>query len=376
MPIIEQDFMELTKDLDLSGFWEENAACQRFTRDKTRCAVSFAPDDHWIFEFESVPSTLRYYQDKQYRDDLHRAVNSVTEEHLGTTFFSEDTWEHEPKRIENLFRCEFSYQEGGTPWFSPVTRDPAEFAAILDEAESTDMARWALPPGYREEWDRRAAAGKEMPDLGTGSRGPGTIMSSILDPTDLFIWMYDHPDLMHRFRDILAAKMVELNTFFREFSGNDSPGWWITDDNSALFNPDLYAEYCVPVLTAVLDAMAPLGLDPPAWRYQHSDSAMGHLLDQQYALGIREVNYGPEVDPGLIREKMPDAYIVGQMPPFLLRNGTPEEIREKVIYDFQAAGETGGLEIATAGSVAAGTGIGRMRWLMKLTRDECRYDRR
>ncbi len=34
---------------------------------------------------------------------------------------------------------------------------------------------------------------------------------------------------------------------------------------------------------------------------------MGHLLDQQYALGIREVNYGPEVDAALIRAKMPDA---------------------------------------------------------------------
>ena len=66
-----------------------------------------------------------------------------------------------------------------------------------------------------------------------------------------------------------------------------------------------------------------VGTAPTSW---HSDSAMGHLLDQQYELGIRAVNYGGEVDVALIREKMPDAYIQGHMPPFLLRNGSPDEI--------------------------------------------------
>jgi hypothetical protein len=164
--------------------------------------------------------------------------------------------------------------------------------------------------------------------------------------------------------------MVELNTVLRAFSGNTQPGWWITDDNCALFNRKLYAEYCVPVLEAVLNAMAPG--DAP--RYQHSDSAMGHLLDFQYDLGIREVNYGPEVNAALIRERMPDAMINGHLPPFLLRKGSPEQIEARILNDFQKAGETGGLTITTAGSLAAGTGIGRMRWMMQLVQDHCRYD--
>ena len=101
-----------------------------------------------------------------------------------------------------------------------------------------------------------------------------------------------------------------------------------------------------------------------ARRYQHSDSTLAHLLDQQYELGIRDVNYRPEVDVSLIRQKMPGAYIHGQMPPFLLRNGSPKEIHQRVIDDFKKAGATGGLNVTTAGSLAAGTGVGRMRWLM------------
>lgn len=371
MAIIEQEFMELTTNLDIEAFWAENALCHAFTTDKPRCALSFSPDDHWLFEFLDVPSTLRYYQDKAYRDELHRQANEITLKYVGQAFFDEDTWEHAPKRIENLFGCEFRYTEGATPWLTPVTNDPAEFSRILDKAERTDMRTWSLPDEYLEEWERRKAEGKPLPLLGTGSRGPATIMTSVIEPTTLLLWCYDYPDLIARFRDILAEKMIEHNLVLREFSGNNQPGWWITDDNCALFSPALYRKYCFPVLQRVLEVLAPGN----ARRYQHSDSAMGHLLDQQYELGIREVNYGPEVDVALIREKMPDAYIYGHMPPLLLRNGSPEEIRQRVIDDFRKAGATGGLCVTTAGSLAAGTGIGRMRWFMWVVQNECRYQK-
>jgi uroporphyrinogen decarboxylase len=369
MAIVEQEFMNMTRDLDVEAFWEENALCQAFTTDKPRCSLSFSPDDHWVFEFIDIPSTLRYYQDHVYRNELHKRVNEITAKYVGQTFLYEDTWEHQPKRIENLFRCKFSYKEGSTPWLTPVTDDPDEFARILDQAERTNLRTWSFPEEYLEEWERRKAEDRPLPRLGTGSRGPATIMTSVIEPVTLLLWLYDYPDLVARFRDVLAEKMVEFNHILREFSSNDQPGWWITDDNCALFSPSLYRKYCFPVLERVLSAMAP----GDARRYQHSDSAMAHLLDQQYELGIREVNYGPEVDVGFIREKMPDAYIHGQIPPLLLRNGSPEAIRQRVIGDFKKAGATGGLNVTTAGSLAAGTGVGRMRWLMWVVQNECRY---
>ncbi len=377
MPIIEPEFMELTAGLDLESFWAENDAStplstglrEEFTTRKPRCAVSYSPDDHWLFEFMQVPSTLRYYHDKAYRDELHHEVNAITQQYLGKKFFDEDTWVHGPKRIENLFDCEFTYTEGATPWLTPATNDPDEFVKILDRAEATDIARWALPEEFLREWDARKVAGKSLPQLGTGSRGPATIMTSVLNAETVFYWLYDHPELMQRFRDILARKMIELNQVLRAFSGNTTPGWWITDDNCALFNRKLYREYCFPVLEQVLNAMAPGG----ARRYQHSDSAMGHLLDDQRALGINSVNYGPEVDVALIRAKMPDAIINGHTPPLLLRNGSPEEIEARVVSDFHKAGATGGLIVTMAGSLAAGTGVGRMRWFMQLVGEHCRY---
>lgn len=370
LAIIEQEFLALTQQLDVTAFWVENEQCQAFTTAKPRCSASFSPDDHWIFEFMQVPSTVRYYQDKAYRDALHRDVNRITLRYVGKAFFAEDTFQHTPKRIENLFGCEFAYHEGSTPWMVPVTNDPDEFARVLDRAEATDLEAWSLPDPFCEEWEQRRRAGRSLPLLGAGSRGPATIMTSVLHPETVFYWIYDYPDLMARFRDLLAAKMVALNQVLRRFSGNQTSGWSILDDNSALFSPQLYRAYCFPVLQTVLNALAP----GTARRYQHSDSAMGHLLDQQYELGIREVNYGPTVDAGLIRAKMPDALIHGQLPPFLLRNGTPEAIEQRLVADFHKAGQTGGLNVTTAGSLAAGTGVGRMRWFMQAVQTHCRYD--
>ena len=369
MAIIEKEFMEITKDLDIEQFWKINEKCKGFTENKPRCALSFSPDDHWIFEFTEVKSTLQYYKDKNYRDSIHKEVNDATRKYVGNSFFSEDTWEHSPKRIENLFGCYFSYTEGQTPWLEAVTNDPKKFAEILDQAEETNIKNWAFSDKFLKEWDKRKAEGKLMPKLGDGSRGPATIMSSVLSVENLFFWMYDYPELIERFRDILAAKMIEFNVLLREFSGNSTNSWWITDDNCCLFSKKFYKKYCVPVLEKVLNAMAP----DNSRRFQHSDSAMGHLLPYQQELGINSVNYGPEVDVALIRKIMPNAMICGHMPPMMLRNNFPEEIKERVISDFKKAGKGGGLEVTTAGSLSAGTGVGRMRWLMKLTEDYCKY---
>jgi uroporphyrinogen decarboxylase len=370
MPIVESEFMELTAGLDLEAFWAENDVCEAFTTDKPRCAVLLPLDDHWLLEFMQVPSTLRYYQDKAYRDQLHHEVNQVLQQYVGREFFDEDTWVYKPKRIENLFGCEFTYTEGATPWLIPVTHDADEFARILDQAEAMDIAHWALPEEFQREWEERRASGHPLSQLGTGGRGPATIMTSVLHPETALLWLYDHPELMQRFRDILACKMVELNQVLRAFSGNTEPGWWITDDNCALFNRRFYRDYCFPVLEQVLNVMT----TPTSRRYQHSDSAMGHLLDDQRELGINSVNYGPTVDAALIRGKMPDAIINGHMPPLMLRNGSPDEIRARLVSDFQKAGATGGLIISTAGSIAAGTGVGRIRWFMQLAQRHCRYD--
>jgi hypothetical protein len=56
MAIIEPAFMQLTRDLDLAGSWQENLACERFTRGQAAvrgclmqsepgiCSVNYDPE--------------------------------------------------------------------------------------------------------------------------------------------------------------------------------------------------------------------------------------------------------------------------------------------------------------------------------------------
>ena len=93
MPLLDPAFLELTRSLDPAAFWAENALCQAPGTAKPRCSALFSPDDHWLFEFMSVPSTVRYYDDKPYRDALHREVNRITNEYVGQEYFEEDSWQ-------------------------------------------------------------------------------------------------------------------------------------------------------------------------------------------------------------------------------------------------------------------------------------------
>lgn len=362
---VDPEFDELTRDLDVNKFWEENQLCLDLSPASLRSPLAFTPDDHWLFGFWDIHDTKRYYFDKAWRDELHRRTNLITQRTLGCRFFDEDTWQYSPKRIENLFGCEFTYTEDSTPWLTPVTDTPAVFDDLLDRAETTDLQVWALSDEYRSEWESRKRQGKDLPLLGSGSRGPATIMTSVLRPETFFLWSVDEPGLLARFSRILAEKMIEFNQLLRAFSGNAEPGWSITDDNSALFNRRLYRQYCYPVLEKVLDTLAP----GDALRYQHSDSAMGHLLELQRDLGITACNYGPTLTVALIRSVMPRVIVHGQVPPSLLRGGSPQAIRAKIRQDWEEAGEGKDLLITTAGSTGAGTSLGRMRWMMKCVQE-------
>ncbi len=80
-----------------------------------------------------------------------------------------------------------------------------------------------------------------------------------------------------------------------------------------------------------------------------------------YDVGVNSTNFGPTIHPLEIRKAMPKAVINGQMPPFLLRNGSPEEIVETVRRDIESVGRDGGLVATTAGSIAGGTSMEKIK---------------
>ena len=126
----------------------------------------------------------------------------------------------------------------------------------------------------------------------------------------------------------------------------------------------------MPIHRAVFGRYAP---DPGDRRYQHSDSAMGHLLPQLAELDLTGTNFGPTLSVAEIRRHCPNAVIDGQLAPFTYsRNETANMVAE-FLRDFAQAREARGLNFATAGSINNGTRLTSMRLLMAAIQRHGKY---
>ena len=342
--------------LDYKKFWEENEKCfQPFTTNKPRVPIKLPFDDHFLLEDMQVESTLRYFKEREYRLEMNRLCNDKMEKAIGMRFFHEkEDMVLQPNRFEVIMGSHWEYSEGGTPWLESTVKDIEDVKRIIARAEKLDMEKEVFPEGWFEEKERVEKETGNKLDFGSrGHRGPATMATSILGTENTCIFIMDEPEVMKAFYEVLTEKMVEYHkALLKATNSTLQNGYWITDDNCYLFPPSQYEELCAPFLKRVFAEFAP---NPDDYRYQHSDSAMGHLMKILYDAGVNAVNFGPTIHPLEIRKAMPKAVIHGQMPPFTLRNGTPEQIIEIVRRDIDAVGGDGGLVETTAGSLAAGT---------------------
>ena len=353
--------------LDVDAFWAENAEClaKPFRTDKPRAPLTLGLDDHWLLDEIRVPSTVRYYRDAEYRAEINRQGNERCQKEIGFRPFSESVSPPGPRRIEEVMGCRTEILEGGTPWLESGYETPEELSSALDEIERLDG---------NEVLERALEGGRELPETGdervVWSRGPATIATSVLGTERFLTWLFDEPELMHRFFGVVERTLIQYHVSLAEAQGATLRGMAWLDDNCALLSPRLYEEFCYPCLKAVTEAFAP---NPGDTRFQHSDSAMAHLLPILARLDLHGVNFGPTVSAELIRAAMPRTVVHGQVAPFTLRNGSFEAVREEVRRDFVAAGLEGGLVVTTAGSVPAGTSFESMRGMMRAVQEECRY---
>lgn len=364
----------MSYELDYKKFWEENEKCfEPFTTRKPRVPVKLPFDDHFLFEEMKVESTIRYYHDREYRLEMNRLCNDRMEKAIGMRHFDEkEEMKVSPNRFEVIMGARWEYSEGGTPWLESSVEDIDDVKKIIERAEKLDMEKEAFPEEWFAEKERVEKTTGIKLDYGSrGHRGPATMATSILGTENTCIFIMEEPEIMKAFYEVLTDKMIEYHKALLKATDSElKPGYWITDDNCYLFPPNKYEQFCAPFLERVFKEFAP---GPEDSRYQHSDSAMGHLMPILNDLGVNNVNFGPTIHPAEIRKAMPKAVIHGQMPPFTLRNGSHDEIIEIVKRDIDAAGADGGLVATTAGSIAAGTSFENIKVFLWAVNEFGRY---
>lgn len=218
------------------------------------------------------------------------------------------------------------------------------------------------------------AQGKKPP-LYRGQRGPVTFAMSVYGPENLIFLIMDNPALACRFRDAILTTMLGIGQVLDEEAGytpDTAPhGFAFCDDNCVLLSPTMYELFGYPILKGIFDRYSP---DPADRRYQHSDSAMSHLLPILGRLDLTCTNFGPTVTVAEIRQHLPHAVIDGQLAPFTFSRNEEEQIVAEFLRDFDQARQTRGLRFTTAGSINNGSRLAAMRLLMAAIQHFGRYD--
>lgn len=349
------------RDLDARSFWQENEQCLApFSMAKPRVPLTFWLDDHFMQGIVALPSTARYYTDFEYRRVVHRACNRLLAPVLGKQFYPEDEILYHKGEFEVLCGARRVIKQGMTPWLETTVSSIADAKALTARLARLDVGKAAITDEMRQikqQFHERTGARLRFEHSWTG---PATLACNVLGTTNVCYWMMDETDALADFMTVLCHRYIEYReaVVTEDRGAVDRAGIGVNDDCCYLFPPRHYERLCAPFLARFFAAFAPA---PQHRRRQHSDSDMAHLMTILNDLGVNEVNVGPTIQPLAIRRAMPRAVIHGQIPPFVLRDGTAADIIAAVQRDIESVGGDGGLVECPAGAVPVGTPLENLR---------------
>ncbi|HPJ21434.1 MAG TPA: uroporphyrinogen decarboxylase family protein [Clostridia bacterium] len=371
--------------LDIERFWEDDEKAHEdncFSKDAPQAAMAIRMSDECVFAELDEPGKPWLPMDRERRMELNRRYNDKAEKIVGRRLLSEyypteDECFPEIKKIGEVFEGRYVANEISI-WLEGSVKTPLELDGLLDRVERTDIRDFILPENWHSEKKRIFEKYGKRPNQVRSVRGPVTLATSLFGVENLIFLIIDEPDLAKRFSKIIADVIIAIMAVMDEEAGytakNSPHGFRFYDDDCNLLTPEMYALFGYPVLRKVFDYSDKSPLYDRNKRYQHSDSAMSHLLPQLADFNLTGSNFGPTVTVDEIRKHMPNTRIDGQLAPFTFMRNNEEEIIAEVRRDCDAARKTKGLNVMTAGSINNGSLLRSMRTIMATIQNFGRYD--
>ncbi len=374
-------------DLDIEQFWKDEALAHQdncFAREAPQVALGIRMSDECVFAELGEDGKPWGITPRERRMELNKRYNDKAEKIVGRRLLRETYPEPAElfpgiRAIGELFGGQYTF-DGNTTWLHSDCQTEKMLEQILDDAERIldhSFREFALPANWETEKKRIHETYGKTPGLFQAIRGPVTLATSIYGVENLIFLLYDAPDLACRFRDVITKAIRSYILLFAEEAGYDSDsipsGFSFCDDDCNLLTPELYEWFGYPILRDIFDFVSPA---PEDYRYQHSDSAMGHLLPILGRLNLTACNFGPTVTITEIRRYLPRTRIDGQLAPFTFMNNDEQAIIREVKRDCEMAKASGikGLNFCTAGSINNGSLLTSMRVVMAAIQQYGRYD--
>lgn len=362
--------------VNLEQFWKDDAISHEencFTLKAAQVALGIRMSDECVFSELGEEGNPWGYTPYERRIDLNRRYNDKAEKIVGKRLLNEnfappDSALPPVKRIGEVFGGRYIW-ENGSEWLTSDIDTPEKLEAQLDKIDRLDLREFMLPKNWEEQRKIKFEKYGTRPGRIHGVRGPVTLACSIFGIENLIYLIMDAPELAKRFSDTISDVIVKMTEIMDEevklcdpSAKNNEFGYGFNDDNCCMLNTEMYEFFAYPILKRVFDRFCP---EPHHSRYQHSDSAMEHLLPILGKLNFHGVNFGPTVTIDKIRKYMPKTRIDGCIAPFTFMNNDKDKIIAEVKRDCEMAKHFGkGVNLTTAGSINDGSSLESMRTIM------------
>ena len=370
-------------ELDIAQFWKDDELAHRdncFSNNAPQVALGIRMSNECVFAELGVEGHPWDPVDPVIQSELNKRYNDKAEKIVGKRLLQE---EFEPadaafpyvKRIGEVFGSRYEYINH-SEWLHRCAETPEAVEKMLDRVEKLDIREFMLPANWEAEKVRIFEKYGKRPPTMRHIRGPVTLACSLMGEENFIYLMYDEPELAQRFSEVMKNVIIKMADVMDTEAGvtdAEKPeiGFSFADDNCCLMTPEMYETFGYPILR---DVFARFASGKNASRFQHSDSAMEHLLPILGRLNMTGVNFGPTVMVRDIRKHMPTARIDGCLAPFTFMRNDIEGIIREVKRDCEAAKETGrGVNISTAGSINNGSSLESMRLVMAVIQNYGRY---
>ena len=377
-------------DLDIEQFWKDEELAHEencFSKKAPQAALGIRMSDECVFAELGEEGEPWGYTSPERRYDLNCRYNEKAIKIVGRPLLAERKPEDLLKitipsfrQIGEVFGGEYIF-DGHTTWLKGNLEDADALEKKLDEVDRLV----ANPEAFRSfvlpaNWDEQCKKAYELyglrPNQYKHVRGPVTLATSVFGIENLIFLYYDDEDLFIRFGETIKNVIHSYISLFIKESGHTEAdfehGFSFADDDSNLMTPEMYKLLGYPVLKSVFERVSPNEEDQ---RFQHSDSAMAHLIPLLADFNLTGCNFGPTVTVQEIRKYMPKTRIDGQLAPFTFMRNDEEAIIADVKRDCMAAKENDarGLNVATAGSINNGSLLTSMRTVMAAIQNYGRY---
>ena len=370
-------------DLDIEQFWKDDELAHRdncFSKDAPQVALGIGMSNECVYAELGEEGHPWDPIDPVRQAELNKRYNDKAEKIVGRRLLPEsfgDPAANFPyvKRIGEVFGSRYEYIHH-SEWLHRCAETPAEVEKMLDRVDKLDIRSFMLPDNWEAEKKRIFETTGRRPHPMRHVRGPVTLACSLMGEENFIYLVLDEPELAVRFSDTIKRVIIEMGDIMDAEAGvapedRGRYGFSFADDNCCLMTPEMYELFGYPILRDVFAHFAPGKNDS---RFQHSDSAMGHLLPILGRLDLNGVNFGPTVMVPEIRRSLPNARIDGCLAPFTFMRNDEADIIAQVKRDCEAAKECGhGVNIATAGSINNGSLLSSMRLVMAVIQNYGRY---